>query len=78
MTMATVNISEFRANLLKYLEQARKGEAFTVTSHGKILAEIRPPAQQRAQALQKLAAIAETACIGDVVSPTEAEWDAQQ
>ena len=76
--MTTVNISEFRANLLKYLEQAQKGEAFTVTSHGKILAEIRPPGQRRAEAALKLAAIAETASIGDVVNPTEAEWDAQQ
>jgi antitoxin (DNA-binding transcriptional repressor) of toxin-antitoxin stability system len=76
--MPSINISEFRANLLKYLEQAQGGKAFTVTSHGKVLAEIKPPGHQQAQARSRLAAIAQTASIGDVVSPAEAEWDAQE
>ncbi|MCG5051508.1 MAG: type II toxin-antitoxin system prevent-host-death family antitoxin [Myxococcales bacterium] len=74
--MQTINISEFRANLLKYLEKANAGEPISVTSNGRLLATITPPVNQRDQAKQKLVVLAATAKLKDVVSPTGSDWDA--
>jgi prevent-host-death family protein len=72
----TVNISELRANLLKYLEKANAGQQITVTTNGKVLATISPPAQQRESAINQLRAIAATAKIHDATSPIAVDWDA--
>ena len=74
--MQTVNISDFRANLLKYLEKANSGEPISVTSNGKLLATIAPPINQRANAKQQLRSLASTAKIHDVTTPTDSDWDA--
>ncbi|WP_018276143.1 type II toxin-antitoxin system prevent-host-death family antitoxin [Teredinibacter turnerae] len=74
--MRTVNISDFRANLLKYLEKANAGEHFCVTTNGKHIATITPPANRKQLAQQQLAKLAEQTVIEDIVSPTDAEWDA--
>lgn len=74
--MHTINISDFRANLLKYLEIANSGEQISVTSHGKVLATITAPTNQKELARQKLVSLATTAKIHDVTSPTDSEWDA--
>jgi prevent-host-death family protein len=74
--MKTVNISEFRANLLKYLEIANTGQEVSITSNGKLLATVTPPVNQQQTARGKLAAIGATAHIGDIVSPVGEEWDA--
>lgn len=74
--MQTINISDFRANLLKYLEKANSGELISVTSNGKLLATITPPANQKELARQKLKTIASTAKIHDISSPINCEWDA--
>jgi len=73
--MQTINISDFRANLLKYLETANSGEQISVTSNGRLLATITPPANQKEHAKQKLKALASTAKIHDIISPTDCEWD---
>ena len=75
--MQTINISEFRANLLKYLELANTGEAISVTSNGRTLATVTPPTNQKEEARNKLNAIAQNAEIGDIVSPLDEIWDAQ-
>ena len=74
--MQTVNISDFRANLLKYLEKANSGEPISVTSNGKLLATIAPPINQRTNAKQQLRSLASTAKIHDVTTPTDSDWDA--
>ena len=74
--MLTVNISELRANLLKYLERASHGEQITVTTNGKILATITPPADRKEMAKKRLDELAATAKIKDVTSPLGNEWDA--
>ena len=74
--MQTINISDFRANLLKYLEIANSGEQISVTSNSKLLATISPPANQKELAKQQLKALASTAKIHDVTNPTDCEWDA--
>ena len=74
--MQTVNISEFRANLLKYLEVANTGESITVTSNNRLLATITPPQIQKVRAQSQLASLAANAKVDDVLTPIEDEWDA--
>ncbi len=74
--MQTVNISDFRANLLKYLEKANAGEQLIVTTNGKLLATITPPVKQKQQAKQQLEQLAENTRIDDVISPTDSSWEA--
>ena len=74
--MKTVNISEFRANLLKYLEIANTGQQISITSNGKLLATVSQPVNQEVAAREQLAALAATAEIGDILSPIDAQWDA--
>lgn len=74
--MLTVNISEFRANLLKYLESANSGEDILVTSNGKILATVSAPSQVQNQAREALAALRKNAKVGDVISSTANDWNA--
>lgn len=73
--MRTVNISEFRANLLKYLENANSGETISITSNGRVLATITPPVAQKDQARKQLRELADTARLHDVTSPTDEDWD---
>ncbi|WP_075184717.1 type II toxin-antitoxin system Phd/YefM family antitoxin [Teredinibacter haidensis] len=74
--MQTVNISDFRANLLKYLEKANGGEQISVTTNGKLIATIAPPINQKQLAQQQLELLAKSAKITDVVAPIDSEWDA--
>ena len=74
--MHTINISDFRANLLRYLEIANSGEQISVTSNGKLLATITAPSNQKELAKQQLQTLAAKAKLHDVTSPTECEWDA--
>lgn len=74
--MQTIKISEFRANLLSYLEKVHAGEELVVTSHGKVLATIQPPTDKREKAKKVLNALSKTAVIGNIVSPNQADWKA--
>lgn len=76
--MLTVNISELRSNLLKYLEKAGGGEQITVTSNGKVLATIAPPVDRKAMARAQLKDLAATAKLTDITSPVDAEWEAMR
>lgn len=71
----TVDISDFRANLLKYLEKANTGEHISVTTNGKLIATITPPKNQRQLAQRQLEQLAKSAKIKSVVEPIEAEWN---
>jgi len=71
-----VTITDLRANLLKYLKLAQKGEQINVTSKGVPLATLTPPAIQRNEARERLKQLAKTARINDIVSPTHETWDA--
>ena len=74
--MQTVNISDFRSNLLKYLEIAYSGGQLSITSNGKLLATITPPTNQTETARQQLREIAVASKIHDITSPIDSEWDA--
>ena len=73
--MQTINISDFRSNLLKYLELARSGEQISVTSNGKLLATIAPPVNQKELAREQLDSLAASAKLHDVTTPIDSEWD---
>jgi prevent-host-death family protein len=74
--MQTINISDFRANLLRYLEIANSGEQISITSNNRLLATVTPPIDQQELAKKQLKALASTAKFYDVTSPTNSEWDA--
>ena len=74
--MNTINISDFRANLLKHLENVCSGEPISITSNGKLLATIVPPVSQKEMAKQQLQTLAMTSIVKDVISPTDSEWNA--
>ena len=76
--MKNVSISEFRAQLLKYLRLTQHGERINVTSKGRVLATLIPPVSQQDAARATLGKLAETAVINDVVSPTGDSWDAMK
>jgi prevent-host-death family protein len=42
--MKDVNVTELRQNLAGYLARVRRGERIRVTSRGKVIAELSPPA----------------------------------
>ena len=71
--MQTINISDFRANLFKYLEVAGSGEQILVTSNGKLLASINAPEDKKEIAKKQLSSLATTAKIHGVIAPTESE-----
>ena len=74
--MQTINISDFRTNLLKYLEIAGAGEQISIISSGRLLATVTTPAQQRDAAKRKLKALAGRSKIHDVTTPLNEDWDA--
>lgn len=76
--MKNVSISEFRANLLKYLKIVQHGEQLNVTSKGTPLATLTPPISQHNSSKAKLKKLAKTAIIHDVLSPTGDTWDAMK
>jgi prevent-host-death family protein len=41
--MNTVGVRELRQNLSVYLARVKKGEAMSVTEHGRVVAMLRPP-----------------------------------
>lgn len=74
--MHTINISEFRANLLQYLEKVNAGEEISVASNGRLLATLIPPLGQKDADRKELQELAASAKIHDVISPIHTDWDA--
>jgi len=71
--MKNVAVSEFRANLLKFLQEIQDGSSINITSRGKAVATVIPPELHRRKVRQRLKEIAKTAEINDVVSPVDVE-----
>lgn len=74
--MENINISEFRANLLKYLTEAKEGKELNITTHGEILATVVPPLDKAKRAKARLEQLSKTAVINDVLSPLGEDWNA--
>ena len=76
--MVKVAVSEFRTHMSKYLMYVLEGQEILLTSRGKEIAELRPPVNRQEAAKEKLARIAATAQIGDIISPVIDEFGATQ
>ena len=76
--MKQVTISEFRANLLKYLITVQSGEQMNIISKGVLLATLSAPASQQDAARAKLRKLAKTAEIHDVITPVGDSWNAMK
>lgn len=74
--MSTIAVSELRANLMKVLEQIKKGAQIQITSHGKIIARLVPAEEAQGTAKDELLKISQTAVIGDIISPINESWEA--
>lgn len=75
--MKEVSVTEFRNHLPKYLGQVRKGEDIVLISRGKVIARISPATDARAAAREALLRLRGKCRIGDVVSPLDVEWEAE-
>ncbi len=73
-----VNVTELRRNLPAYLAEVKKGKDIEVTSRGRVIARIVAGGDPRQEAKQRLLAIRKHCHVGDVLSPTGAEWDAER
>lgn len=78
--MITVGISEFRANLNKFLQKVQDGEIISLTSRGNEIAKLVPTNYAQSSAREALRKLGETAVIYDVLSPIEddADWGAKK
>jgi prevent-host-death family protein len=73
--MLNVNVTELRNHLPDYLKRVKSGEEVAVTSRGKIIARLVPEVDEALAARERLTALREQSCVGDVVSPLEEEWE---
>jgi prevent-host-death family protein len=76
--MRRVSITDLRQHLQSYLKQVRAGEPIQITQHGKVVARLIPERDASEEAREHLRCWRVTARIGDVLSPTGAEWGALQ
>lgn len=76
--MKQINVTELRQHLPSYLASVQKGAEIWVTSHGKVIAHIAPPTEPKKEARKKLDALRKHSIIGDVISPIDEEWGANQ
>jgi len=73
-----VNVTELRQNLPAYLADVQKGREIEVTSRGKVIARIVAGGDAHQEARERLLAIRKHCRVGDVVSPTGAQWDTER
>lgn len=75
--MESIGVSQFRKKLPFFIEKVKNGAVITITSRGRQVARLVPVEDERAVARQALDRLAQTAEVGDVLSPITADWDAQ-
>lgn len=73
-----VNVTELRQNLPAYLAEVKKGAEIEVTSRGRVIARIVADGDPHSEARERLLAARKHCTVGDVTSPTGAEWDAER
>jgi prevent-host-death family protein len=76
--MSEVNITELRQNLPDYLADVKKGRELKITVHGKVIARIVPEVDAKAAARKRLAALRAKCRVDDVISPADANWNAER
>jgi prevent-host-death family protein len=75
--MESVGVSQFRERLPYFMEKVKNGATITITSRGRVVARLVPVENERAAARRFLDRLAQTAEVGNVLSPIDAEWEAQ-
>jgi prevent-host-death family protein len=73
-----INVAELRQNLPKYLAVARSGGEIEVTSRGRLIARIVPSGDPRHEARARLLDARKRCKVGDVISPLDVKWSAEQ
>ncbi len=74
--MTDVNVTEFRSRLPTYLARVKRGEEIRILRHGRIVAVLSPPSDQRGRARDELARLRDTARVDDVDGPLDLQWHA--
>lgn len=75
--MEQINVTELRQHLPSYLGKVQQGEEIQVSLHGRIIARIVPIRDEAAAARQRLLAMQKQCSLGDIISPSGEEWDAE-
>lgn len=73
-----VNVTELRQNLPAYLVEVQKGKEIEVTSRGRVIARIVAGGDPHQEARERLLAVRKHCHIGDVLSSTGAQWNAER
>ncbi len=76
--MVQVAVSEFRGHLNKYLHVVQQGETVVLTSRNHEVARVVAPVNKRTEARRALRELRKTAYVGDVLSPLNETWKAEQ
>ena len=76
--MESIAVSDLRTQLMSILGKVERGETMAVTRRGKMIATLTPPLNSKQMAKNELRHCAESAYIGDILSPIEEEWDADK
>jgi len=74
--MITIGASEFKAKCLELLDRVRLGETIRVTKRGKVVAEVRPPANEKPAYAGPGFAKGEIKILGDILGPLDEDWEA--
>lgn len=77
-TVITVNVTALRNRLPEYLGRVRAGEEVAITSRGRVVARMVPDTDSATRARQMLKSLRGSCTIGDVISPTGAQWNAER
>lgn len=72
--MNTVSATEFRQHLFEYLEQVQQGGYVNIQVRGRVVARLEPVTDPVLAARARLAALAGSIVLGDVLTPLDEPW----
>lgn len=73
-----VGVKDFRSHLADYLQRVAQGEDIVIVKGGKPIARLVPTESPAEAATARIAAYAHLAVVGDVISPFDEVWEADQ
>jgi len=76
--MHSINVTELRTHLQKYLASVHKGNEILVTLHGQVIAKIVPPTDVKEEAIKQLNILRKNCDVTDVISPIDVDWNAEK
>ncbi|HSW93204.1 MAG TPA: type II toxin-antitoxin system prevent-host-death family antitoxin [Gammaproteobacteria bacterium] len=74
--MHEINVTELRKHLHQHLASVQKKKELWVTWHGKVIARILPPLDEKKEALNQLKKLRGSCKVIDVISGTDEKWEA--